>query len=88
MTWAAVAAQERAAAQYRKRLSSAQSGTFYLMVVKGVLVRREKTTPELAAEIAMRLDGRSQDVRDAVRVARLAPSLGVERAISLLLPGG
>ncbi len=60
----------------------------YLTVVRGVLVRREKTTPELAAEIAMRLDGRSQDVRDAVRVARLAPSLGIERAISLLLPGG
>ena len=32
--------------------------------------------------------GRSQNVRDAVRVARLAPSLGVKRAISLLLPGG
>ncbi len=60
----------------------------YLTVVKGVLVRREKTTPELAAEIAARLDGRSQDVRDAVRVARLAPNLGVEKAISLLLPGG
>lgn len=60
----------------------------YLTVVEGVLVRREKTSPELAAEIAMRLDGRSQDVRDAVRVARLAPGLGVEKAIALLLPGG
>ncbi len=60
----------------------------YLTVVKGVLVRREKTTPEMAAEIAARLDGRSQDVRDAVRVARLAPTLGVERAVSLLLSGG
>ncbi len=60
----------------------------YLTVVKGVLVRREGTSPELAEEIARRLDGRSQDVRDSIRVARLAPSLGVERAISLLLPGG
>jgi len=34
------------------------------------------------------LDGRSQDVRDSVRVARLAPQLGVKRAISLLLPRG
>jgi len=60
----------------------------YLTVVKGVLVRREKVSPEMAEEIAQRLDGHSQDVRDAVRVARLAPGLGVERAISLLLPEG
>jgi len=57
-------------------------------VVKGVLVRREEVEPEVAEEIAQRLDGRSQDVRDAVRVARLASRLGVERAIELLLPPG
>jgi Holliday junction DNA helicase RuvB len=57
----------------------------YLAVVRGVLVRREGVEPELAEEIAMRLDGRSQDVRDAVRVARLAPQLGVDRAVQLLL---
>ncbi len=60
----------------------------YLTVVKGVLVRREQASLELAEEIAERLDGRSQDVRDAVRVARLAPQLGAEKAVSLLLPGG
>lgn len=54
-------------------------------VVKGVLTRREGVSPEVAAEIAERLDGRSQDVRDGVRVARLAPQLGVERAVRLLL---
>jgi Holliday junction DNA helicase RuvB len=59
----------------------------YLAVVKGVLVRRENVEPELAQEIARRLDGRSQDVRDAIRVARLAPQLGVEKAIKLLLGG-
>lgn len=57
----------------------------YLTVVKGVLVHRESVEPELAAEIARRLDGRTQDVRDSVRVARLAPQLGVERAVQLLL---
>jgi len=57
----------------------------YLTVVRGVLVRRENTSPELAEEIAKRLDGRSQDVRDSIRVARLAPQLGVEKAVSLLL---
>ena len=57
----------------------------YLTVVKGVLVRREEVPAELAEEIAQRLDGRTQDVRDAVRVARLAPQLGVEKATRLLL---
>ncbi|MBA7506509.1 Holliday junction ATP-dependent DNA helicase RuvB [subsurface metagenome] len=57
----------------------------YQAVVKGVLVRRENVEPKLAQEIAQRLDGRSQDVRDSVRVARLAPQLGVERAIKLLI---
>lgn len=60
----------------------------YLTVVKGVLVRRENLTPEFAEEIANRLDGLSQDVRDAVRVGRLAPQLGVEKAIKLLGIGG
>jgi len=57
----------------------------YLVVVKGVLMRRDGAAPELAEEIAKRLDGRSQDVRDAVRVVRLAPQLGVEKAVKLLL---
>lgn len=56
-------------------------------VVKGVLVRRESVESAVAEEIAQRLDGRSQDVRDAVRTARLAPQLGVDRAIKLLLGG-
>ena len=59
----------------------------YLTVVKGVLVRREEVPAELAEEIAQRLDGRTQDVRDAVRVARLAPQLGVDKAVRLLLAG-
>ena len=42
---------------------------------------------EAAGEIAIQLDGRTQDVRDAVRVARLTPQLGVSRAINLLKVG-
>jgi Holliday junction DNA helicase RuvB len=57
----------------------------YRTVVKGVLVRREGINPELAEEIAEKLEGKSQDVRDAVRVARLSPQLGVDKAIRLLL---
>jgi len=48
-------------------------------------VRHEKLAPNLAEEIADKLDGRTQDVREAVRVARLSPQLGVEKAIRLLL---
>lgn len=59
----------------------------FLTVVKGVLVRKENLTEGMAQEIAQRLDGVSQDVRDAIRVARLAPQVGVDKAISLLLGG-
>lgn len=40
-------------------------------VVVGVLVQREGTSQELAEYIAERLAGRTKDVRDAVRLARL-----------------
>ena len=59
----------------------------YLTVVRGVLVSHENLTHELADEIAHWLDGLSQDVRDAVRVARLASQLGVKRAIKLIIGG-
>jgi len=59
----------------------------FLTVVKGVLVRKEGSSSEVAEEIARKLDGRSQDVRDAIRIARLAPQVGVDKAISLLLGG-
>ena len=71
--------------RFAVRKIEAYSRTDYQKVVRGVLVRRESVEPELAEEIAQRLDGRSQDVRDSVRVARLAPQLGVEKAIKLLL---
>ncbi len=57
----------------------------YRTVVKGVLIRRESVGPELAEEIAQKLDGKTQDVRDAVRVARLSPQLGIDKTVHLLL---
>jgi Holliday junction DNA helicase RuvB len=68
-------------------LCRAQARSDYLSVVEGVLIRRENVIPDLAQDIAGRLDGRSQDVRDAMRVAKLASQLGVEKAIKLLLGG-
>jgi len=67
------------------RKLSAYSRSDYLMVVKGVLSRREGLQPEVAEMIARRLDGLTQDVRDAIRVARLTPKLGIEKAVQLLL---
>jgi len=56
-------------------------------VVEGVLQRREGMEESVALNIARKLDGRTQDMRDAIRVARLTPQLGVEEAIELLLGG-
>ena len=69
------------------RKLSAYNRSDYLRVVRGVLVRREELDENLADEVARRLDGISQDVRDAIRVARLAPQLGIDKAIKLLLGG-
>lgn len=57
-------------------------------VIVGVMVRREGLDQAMAEEIAAALAGRTQDVRDAVRVARLADQVGVKRAAELLLGGG
>ena len=57
-------------------------------VVRGVLMKREGVSADMADEIARGLDGWSQDVRDAVRVARLAPSSGVAKAVEMLLTEG
>ncbi len=54
-------------------------------VVTSVLTAHEDTDQDTAHEIAMRLVGRTHDVRDAVRVARLAKRVGVKRSIELLL---
>ena len=67
------------------RTLSAYSREDFLTVVRGVLVSREGLDPEAAAEVAKKLDGHTQDVRDAIRVARLTPQLGVSRAIELLM---
>lgn len=54
-------------------------------VVTNVLVSREDTDKETASEIAVRLVGKTHDVRDAVRVARLSKRTGVRKAVELLI---
>jgi len=67
-----------------KHLKQYNSDEFVEVVTK-VLVRREEVSGEDAAEIAKTLVGKTQDVRDAVRVARLSKLVGVEEAVRLLL---
>jgi len=59
----------------------------FLAVVKGVLVNRESMDEQQADEVARSLDGLSQDVRQAVMVARVAPRLGIKRAVRLIIGG-
>jgi Holliday junction DNA helicase RuvB len=54
-------------------------------VVVNALTIHEGIDGNSAAEIAMRLVGKSHDVRDAVRVARLSKRVGVQRAVELLM---
>lgn len=61
------------------------SATEFRNVVANVLTIHEDTDSYTAAEIALRLVGKTHDVRDAVRVARLAKRIGVKRAIELLI---
>jgi Holliday junction DNA helicase RuvB len=89
---AATNVESKLSPELRSRFAIRRLGVYsrdeFRTVVRGVLVRREEISAPVAEEIAKRLDGRSQDVRDAVRVARLTPDLGIQRAIELLFPGG
>lgn len=64
---------------------SEYSATEFRDVVTNVLVAHEDTDQDTASEIALRLVGRTHDVRDAIRTARLAKRVGVKRAVELLL---
>jgi len=66
------------------QLSEYTMGEYY-EVVKNILTHQEDTEADAALEIAGRLIGKSHDVRDAIRVARLSKRVGVKRAIELLI---
>lgn len=57
----------------------------FRQVVTSALVTHEGVDEDTAAEIATRLVGKTHDVRDAVRVARLSKRVGVGRAVELLI---
>lgn len=57
----------------------------FRQVVINVLSPHEGMSEKDASEVAIRLIGKSHDVRDAIRVARLAKRVGVQRSIELLV---
>ncbi len=61
------------------------TATEFRSVVTSVLVTHEDTSYDVAAEISTRLLGKTSNVRDAIRVARLAKGVGVKRAAELLI---
>ncbi len=69
------------------RKLKAYSRSEYLTVVKRVLVIRENLDEKMADEVARSLDGLTIDVREAVRVARVVPQVGIKRAIKLIIGG-
>lgn len=67
-----------------KRLEE-YTNTEYVHVVSRVLVTYEGCDEDTAHTIALKLFGKTHDVRDAIRVARLAHTLGVDKAVKLLM---
>lgn len=57
----------------------------FFEVVKHVLEHSEKLTSEEAAMVAEQLVGKTHDIRDAIRVARISQKVGIHRAIELLI---
>ncbi len=57
----------------------------FLRVVEHVLTRREQLSEDDASKVAIKILGKTQDVRDAIRVGRLAKRVGVDRAVELLV---
>lgn len=57
----------------------------FIRVVTATLVKHEGLTETESTQIAIALAGKSNDVRDAVRVARLSKRKGVKKAIELIV---
>ncbi len=61
------------------------NATEFRKVVTSALVAYEHIDSSSASEIATRLAGRTHDIREAIRVARLSKRVGIKRAVELLI---
>jgi Holliday junction DNA helicase RuvB len=57
----------------------------FIQVVRAVLSHEEGCTADECALIAEQLVGKTHDIRDAIRVARIGKKTGIKRAIELLI---
>jgi Holliday junction DNA helicase RuvB len=69
--------------RFWKRPLAEYNASEYVQVVESVLAKREGLSASDAHRVAMNLMGRTHDVRDAIRVARLSKRIGVDRALQL-----
>jgi len=58
--------------------------TDFIKVVNNVLTRREGLDEKTASEVATALVGKTRDIRDAVRIARMSQKISVQEAIRLI----
>ena len=61
------------------------NATEFREVVTKALVAYEQINQGSASEIAVRLVGKTHDIREAIRVARLSRRVGIKRAVELLI---
>lgn len=61
------------------------NATEFREVVTNALVAYEQLDPGSASEVALRLVGKTHDIREAIRVARLSKRVGIKRAVELLI---
>ena len=71
--------------RFAKKELHAYSTKEFQEVVLGILMRREGLDEQSATQVATALIGRTNDIRDAIRIARLSKTLGVAKAVELLL---
>jgi Holliday junction DNA helicase RuvB len=71
--------------RFAKQELAEYSDQEFIIVVKNILQRNEELDEDSAALVAEKLVGRTHDIRDAVRVARMSKRIGVPRAIELLM---
>lgn len=57
----------------------------FMKVVEATLIKHENVDARTASVISLKLVGKTHNVRDAIRVARLATRVGVDRAVQLII---
>jgi Holliday junction DNA helicase RuvB len=71
--------------RFAKQKLTEYSDREFVDVVKNILQKNEELDEDSSILVAEKLVGKTHDIRDAVRVARVSKRIGVPRAIELLM---